>query len=176
MLASNGNGIYKVGEIIGNYYFSPGEILPHRRKIKWLNTDIRREDMSKTLKNSSGSIGTCCNITKYASEIEALIAGSDLHETGSETITAKYLSTDKFLERSLHRLLANNLLSEGILSKTIFHEKSTKVDQARKWVHPDMVGVRFNEFQDSATRTLLKAADTKQYLDIYSYELKRILC
>lgn len=173
VLASNGNGIYKVGEIIGDYYFSPGKTLPHRRKIKWLNRDISRKDMSKALQNSSGAIGTCCNITKYASEIEALIADSDLPETVSETTTATYLPTGKFLERSLHRLLANNLLAEGILSKTIFHEKSTKVDQARKWVHPDMVGVRFNEFQDSATRTLLKAADTKQYLDIYSYELKR---
>lgn len=172
VLASNGDGVYKVGEIEGCYYYSPGHNLPHRRKVKWLNKDISRKKMSKALQNSSGSIGTCCNLTKYATEIEGLINGNS-KATSSEIATTPIAGN--YLERSLHRLLANNLLAEGILSKTIFHEKSTKVDQAKKWVHPDMVGVRFNEFQDSATRTLLKAADTKQYLDIYSYELKRTI-
>lgn len=170
VLASNGEGIYRVGMIVGEYFYAPGKNLPHRRKVKWLEKNICRKDMSKALQNSSGSIGTCCNITKYAAEIESLI-GSGNPATGTVPIAENV--ADSFLERSLHRLLANNLLAEGILSKTIFHEKSTKSDQAKKWVHPDMVGVRFNEFQDSATRTLLKAADTKQYLDIYSYELKR---
>ena len=77
-------------------------------------------------------------------------------------------SRQKFEERSLHRLLANAMLSDGVLLKTIFHEKSIKSDSA-KWVHPDMVGVRFNEFQDKVTRTLLKAADTKEYLEVYSF-------
>lgn len=170
VLASNGEGIYKVGVIAGEYYYAPDKNLPHRRKVKWLNKNISRREMSKSLKNSSGSIGTCCNITKYAAEIEMLIGGESQSCINIIPITS---TIERYLERSLHRLLANNLLAKGILSKTIFHEKSTKADQAKKWVHPDMVGVRFNEFQDSATRTLLKAADTKQYLDIYSYELKR---
>jgi hypothetical protein len=38
-----------------------------------------------------------------------------------------------------------------------------------------MVGVAFNEFQDPATRSLLKAAETKEYIDLYSYELKRTI-
>ncbi len=77
-------------------------------------------------------------------------------------------------EGALHRLLANAMLSEGGLLKTIFHEKSIKSDST-KWVHPDMVGVRFNEFQDKVTRTLLKAADTKEYLEVYSFELKKTI-
>lgn len=172
VLASNGEGSYRVGRIIGNYSYAPGEHLPHRRNVEWFDVVISRKSMSKALQNSSGSIGTCCNISKYAAEIEHLISGEvNLVEEKDQKIVVE----ENFLERSLHRLLANNLLSEGILTKTIFHEKSTKADQARKWIHPDMVGVRFNEFQDNATRTLLKAADTKQYLDIYSFELKRTI-
>ncbi|MCM1518690.1 MAG: hypothetical protein NC117_08625 [Pseudoflavonifractor sp.] len=170
VLASNGEGAYNVGKICGDYYYAFGNMLSHRRKVEWLNIVINRKAMSKALQNSSGSIGTCCNITKYASEIENLI-GKD--STIIPTTVASFPIDENYLEKSLHRLLANNLLSENIFSKTIFHEKSNKADQARKWIHPDMVGVRFNEFQDSATRTLLKAADIKQYLDIYSYELKR---
>ena len=38
-----------------------------------------------------------------------------------------------------------------------------------------MIGVSFSEFQDKATVALLKAADIKQYVDLYSFELKRSL-
>lgn len=38
-----------------------------------------------------------------------------------------------------------------------------------------MVGVEFNEFQEFATRSLLKAAETKEYVALYSYELKRTI-
>lgn len=169
VLASNGEGKYRIGKISGDYYYVPGGILPHRRKVTWLSTVINRKDMSKELQNSTGSIGTCCNITKYAAEIEGLIGNSTEDTNTSATNTT---TTESYTERSLHRLLANAMLSEGILTKTIFHEKSTKSDPA-KWVHPDMVGVRFNEFQDKVTRTLLKAADTKEYLEIYSFELKK---
>ncbi|MCM1139152.1 MAG: hypothetical protein NC453_11340 [Muribaculum sp.] len=169
VLASNGEGKYRIGKISGDYYYVPGGILPHRRKVSWLSTVVNRKDMSKELQNSTGSIGTCCNITKYAAEIEGLI-GNSTEDTN--TSATNITTTENYTERSLHRLLANAMLSEGILTKTIFHEKSTKSDPA-KWVHPDMVGVRFNEFQDKVTRTLLKAADTKEYLEIYSFELKK---
>lgn len=168
VLASNGQGAYNIGQIAGEYYYAPGEVLPHRRRVVWLDKVLNRKDMSKALQNSSGSIGTCCNITKYAGELNNLIFGSP----ESTIIQPPAAAAKKYQERDLHRLLANYLLGEGILSKTIFHEKSCKKDPT-KWVHPDMIGVRFNEFQEPATRTLLKAADTKQYLDFYSYELKR---
>ena len=38
-----------------------------------------------------------------------------------------------------------------------------------------MVGVEFYEFQDSSTRSLLKATETKEYIALYSYELKRTI-
>lgn len=75
VLASNGEGGYYVAEIIGNYYYTQGKDLPHRRAVKWLNVVIPRRSMSQKLQNSTGSIGTCCNITKYADELERLTAG-----------------------------------------------------------------------------------------------------
>ena len=173
VLASNGNGGYHVGEIKGDYYFEHGTDLPHRRPVEWSNVVIERRSMSKNLQNSTGSIGTCCNITKYAEELVQLIAGGVASFTyPTEVPTPKQ---ENYKERSLHRLLSNYLLSNNILSKTIFHESSNKSDQAQKWVHPDMVGVEFNEFQESSTRSLLKATETKEYIALYSYELKRTI-
>ena len=170
VLASNGEGGYNVGVIDGDYYYQPTGNLPHRRSVKWLDKLIPRKDMSQKLQNSTGSIGTCCNITKYAAEIENLLDSqaqpvSTPHQTNA--------SKDTYKERDLHRLLSNYLSSQrNILSKTIFHETSKKSDQNQKWIHPDMVGVSFSEFQDKATVVLMKAADIKQYVDLYSFELK----
>lgn len=75
VLCPNGKGLYAIGEIAGDYYYVPGGILPHRRPVKWKEKVIRRIDMSEKLRNSSGSITTTCELTDYADEIEALIAG-----------------------------------------------------------------------------------------------------
>ena len=170
VLASNGEGGYNVGVIDGDYYYQPTGNLPHRRSVKWLDKLIPRKDMSQKLQNSTGSIGTCCNITKYAAEIENLL---DSQAQPVSTPQQTNASKDIYKERDLHRLLSNYLSSQrNILSKTIFHETSKKSDQNQKWIHPDMVGVSFSEFQDKATVVLMKAADIKQYVDLYSFELK----
>lgn len=170
VLASNGEGGYNVGVIDGDYYYQPTGNLPHRRSVKWLDKLIPRKDMSQKLQNSTGLIGTCCNITKYAAEIENLL---DSQAQPVSTPQQTNASKDIYKERDLHRLLSNYLSSQrNILSKTIFHETSKKSDQNQKWIHPDMVGVSFSEFQDKATVVLMKAADIKQYVDLYSFELK----
>lgn len=174
VLASNGEGAYRVGVIDGDYYYNPGGNLCHRRAVKWLDKLIARKDMSQNLQNSSGSIGTCCNITKYADEIDSLISGESSGESSMSAMPTP--QPDKYKERDLHRLLSNYLVSRrNILPKTIFHETTKKSDQNQKWIHPDMIGVSFSEFQDKATVALLKAADIKQYVDLYSFELKRSL-
>jgi len=75
VLCPDGEGSYYVGEVAGDYEFHKGAILPHRRRVRWLTKKIERSDMSDSLRNSSGSIGTVSNVTKYADEIEHLIAG-----------------------------------------------------------------------------------------------------
>ncbi len=73
VLSPNGKGEYYVGKIIGNYYYKPGELLPHRRKVEWLPVVIQRSEMSEALQRSTGSIGTCCDISSYSEEIDSFI-------------------------------------------------------------------------------------------------------
>lgn len=75
VLCPDGRGNYYVGEITENYSYHKGEVLPHRRGVLWFSKVIERSQMSKSLQNSTGSIGTVSNITKYADEIEGLIGG-----------------------------------------------------------------------------------------------------
>lgn len=76
VICPNGQSEYHVGEEVGSYYYSENSILPHRRRVNWFSNTISRQAFSDALKNSSGSIGTVSNITKYADEIEALIHGN----------------------------------------------------------------------------------------------------
>lgn len=73
VLSSNGRGEYYVGKITGNYYYKPGEQLPHRRKVEWLDIVIPRSEMSEQLQHSTGAIGTCCDITSYSEELDKFI-------------------------------------------------------------------------------------------------------
>ena len=76
VLCPDGKGSYYVGEVTGDYFYHGGKVLPHRRSVNWFPKQIARDVMSEELKNSSGSIGTVSNITKYAEEIESLLLGS----------------------------------------------------------------------------------------------------
>lgn len=175
VLCPSGEGFYYVGTIASDYYYVPNTVLQHRRKVNWMDKVIMRKDMSKELQHSSGSIGTCCDITSYAAEIEALL----LKEPGSVFVKYKDASKDtvpakSFDERSLHKLFCSFLRTRSIYAKTIFHEKSSsRVDSAQKWVHPDIIGVQFEEFKNDATLALLKAAEPKESVHIYSYEMKK---
>lgn len=75
VLTPRGDGHYLVGKVISDYYYVPSGELSHRRKVLWFEQTLPREMMSQALKNSSGSIGTVCNISKYADELKDLIAG-----------------------------------------------------------------------------------------------------
>lgn len=76
VLCPDGSGSYRVGEVSGDYFYAPGQVLPHRRPVHWLSASIDRADMSTALKNSTGSIGTVSTITQYEAEIEKLIGGA----------------------------------------------------------------------------------------------------
>jgi len=172
VLSPTGKGTYYVGTISSDYFYAPGTELPHRRKVEWMDALIPRKSMSQKLKNATGAIGTCCDISKYADEIEALIKGAPFVETEKEEVVIK---EKNYKERSLHKLFCNYLRSRDIYAKTIFHEKaaSSKIDHAQKWVHPDIVGVQFEEFKSDETLSLLKATEPKESVHIYSFELKR---
>jgi len=73
VLCPNGQGIYLIGEVVGPYYYSEGEILPHRRPVRWMPQTILRDNLSLAMRNSMGSIGTVMNATKHSEEIESLL-------------------------------------------------------------------------------------------------------
>jgi restriction system protein len=75
IISPNGMGSYHIAEILDDYSYHAGQTLPHRRTVNWYQKTIERADMSESLKNSTGSIGTVSDITNYATELEQLIGG-----------------------------------------------------------------------------------------------------
>lgn len=84
VLCPNGSGQYWVGEVISDYYFERNaDFFPQRRKVLWYEAVIERSNMSDSLKNSTGSIGTSSDVSKHCEEIELLIAGKRPHQLTS---------------------------------------------------------------------------------------------
>jgi restriction system protein len=76
VLCPDGKGAYLVGEVDGDYVYCKGEILPHRRSVKWFSKTVERSNMSVDLKNKAGLIRAVSNVTKHADEIENLLKGN----------------------------------------------------------------------------------------------------
>ena len=107
VLCPDGSGNYFVGEIVGEYQYCQNQNLPHRRNVSWYPTKISRQEMSNELKNSTGSIGTISNISKYSKEIDDFLSGTSpsIITTTDETIE----NTSEFaLEQQLEKFLIEN--------------------------------------------------------------------
>lgn len=76
VLCPDGKGNYYVGEVVSDYQYQKGVVMPHRRAVRWFPRTLARGELSESLRNSTGAIGTVSNISKYAEEIEGLISGS----------------------------------------------------------------------------------------------------
>lgn len=107
VLCPNGQGGYFVGIVDSDYYYSKGNILPHRRVVNWYPNIIERDQMSQELKNSSGSIGTTSDITKYANEIELLIGNEKPSIIITNDLTIEDASVFA-LEKHLEEFLVSN--------------------------------------------------------------------
>jgi restriction system protein len=92
VLCPDGAGNYRVGEVQGDYYYSAGHPLRHRRRVRWLDTVIPRSDMSEALQNSTGSIGTVGNVSHHGPEIEALLGA------GPASFPPRILASDPEIE------------------------------------------------------------------------------
>lgn len=79
VLSPIGNGQYSVGKVIGSYTYksNPTDSCPylHRHKVKWLDTILKKQDMSSNLTYSLGATLTIFSLDKYANEIQSLIEG-----------------------------------------------------------------------------------------------------
>lgn len=129
VLCPDGLGQYRVGEVNGDYFYFPGEILPHRRPVIWREALVNRAAMSPALKNSTGSIGTVSNISGHAAEIEELI-GPGVKPTLISTDETVEDPSSFALEQHLEDFLVQNW-AQTELGKDydIFEDEGVKVGQ-----------------------------------------------
>lgn len=92
VLCPDGAGSYRVGEVVGDYQYAAGQVLPHRRAVRWLDIAIARSAMSEALQNSTGSIGTVSNVSAHAAEIERFLG---------EVAPVTVIATDPVIEDPL---------------------------------------------------------------------------
>ena len=86
----------------------------------------------------------------------------------------KTTKLNSYDERDLHMLLNSYLKNTDIYSKTIFHEQSlNSKDNHQKWIHPDMVGIRFLNLQTKASQNFLKSINRVDTFKMTSYEVKK---
>ncbi|MFN0241566.1 MAG: endonuclease NucS domain-containing protein [Planctomycetota bacterium] len=132
VLSPDGAGTYRVGEVVSDYYYAAGQILPHRRKVSWLETAIARAEMSEALQNSSGSAGTVSEITGYHEEIESLLGKAP--STSSPMIVSTNPDIEDpvafAMEKHLEAFLVANW-NQTLLSKdfSIYEEDGEPVGQ-----------------------------------------------
>jgi restriction system protein len=109
VLSSNGRMQFQVGRVSGEYYFAPGNELPHRRAVQWLPILINRSDMSEDL-SKRFSPATVQELTAFGSEIDELISKSstDTHpivHVDDENVENPYVFV---LEKYLEDFLVSN--------------------------------------------------------------------
>lgn len=129
VLCPDGSGNYYIGEIIGNYFYKPNEMLPHRREVSWSNITIQKAEISPEMQRSMGSIGTVSDITKYAEEIEKLLGNRPVQTIISTDETIEDPSNFA-LEKHLEDFLVQNW-KQTLLGKDydIYQEEGELVGQ-----------------------------------------------
>jgi restriction system protein len=129
VLCPDGKGSYFIGEVVGDYEYQKGTAQPHRRAVRWFPPTVTREEMSESLRNSAGSLGTVSNISKYENEIESFISGSR-HPSivaTDETIEDPSIFA---LEKHLEDFLVQNWHHTGLGKHyDIYEEDGEKVGQ-----------------------------------------------
>lgn len=148
---------------IHNYFIFSNGKTPKNTVSAILGKFITKGDSRvKRIKNDDNVF--CYYLAKNETKIEITTAFPTKQKKSSTKVT--------YLERDLHPLLATYLKNESIYTKTIFHEQSNKNEEHQKWIHPDIIGARFIEYENKACQSFLKATNPN-VIDIYSYELKK---
>lgn len=129
VLCPDGQGHYRVGEVTGDYVYVAGAVLPHRRPVAWMSQVIARADMSEALRNSTGSIGTVSQISKYRDELEKLIGGNPAPVLVSTDLTVEDPSAFA-MESHLEEFLIQNWGQTDLGREyDIFEEEGEQVGQ-----------------------------------------------
>lgn len=128
VLCPDGAGVYRIGEVIGDYQYAPGQVLPHRRPVRWLNLSIDRSAMSDVLKKSTMATSEVLNISGYRDEIEKLLGRipEPIITTDSTIEDPAIFALESHLE---HFLVQNWAQTELGKEYDIFEEDGEKVGQ-----------------------------------------------
>jgi restriction system protein len=126
VISPDGKQGYRAGEITGPYFHAPDGPLPHRRPVKWHAESFNRSEMSEALQRSTNSFGTCCNVTKYAEELERLIGGHAAPTLVSTDETVEDPSVFA-LEKHLEDFLVKNWSSTKLGAKYDIYEVDGEV-------------------------------------------------
>jgi len=163
---TNYNEIYDY--IVKNNFYDFGKSKTPALTISGQLTSFiqKGDNRVKRIKNSKGSY------SYYLAKNESNI---NFENNTTQTEIKKITSKEKtFGERDLHKLLSSYLKNTGIYSKTIFHEHSkNSKDSHQKWIHPDMVGIKFLHLKTKTSQTFLKSVNRADTFKITSYELKK---
>lgn len=166
---SSSNEIYKQ-ILTKNYYDFGNSMTPVSSVSSDLGAFIRNGDTRvKRIKQEGGTY------SYYLTKNEQNI-GIDILSGDNETNIVKPIKIIKsktYEERDLHKLLSTYLKNTDTYSKTIFHEQSNGKDNNQIWTHPDMVGIKFMNFQTKASQNFLKSINRVDTFKLSSYELKR---
>lgn len=121
-ICPDGKGSYYAGEVVGDYEYHEGEVLPHHRDVRWFSKTIARDEMSELLRKATGAYGTVSNVTKHADEIEALLSGSHPQTifTTDETIEDPSVFA---LEKHLEDFLVQNWKSTELGKRYDIYEE-----------------------------------------------------
>ncbi len=106
-LSPDGTGVYRVGEVVGDYAYVSGAHRPHQRSVQWRPQSIDKAAMSPALRGAVGAIGTVSNVTQYGEELQKLIDGSAPPEIVATDPTIEDPATFA-LERHLEDFLVQN--------------------------------------------------------------------
>jgi restriction system protein len=103
----NGKGSYLIGEVVSDYEFMKGDILPHRRRVSWYKNLVDRLQISSGLKNAAGIPITVTNLERFRAEIQNYTSGNgpEILKTNDETIEDPYIFA---MEMQLEDFLVKN--------------------------------------------------------------------
>lgn len=166
-LANNGNVYDHIIEK-GYYDFTIGKT-PKSTISAQLGEFIRNNDARVKRVKGKGGV-----YLYYLAKNEEDINLEEYVFSNEEQKKGQIQASKVYQERDLHKLLSTYLKNQNTYSKTIFHEKSTySNDGHQKWVHPDMVAIKFLNLTSKANQALMKVLNKADTFKITSYELKK---
>ncbi len=150
-----------------NYYDFANAKTPESTISALVGDFIRTNDSRvKRIKGKSGTY--LYYLSKYEQDLNL-----EVMQTNDDKNINQTKKKTSFQERDLHKLLSSYLKNQNIYSKTIFHEKSNGSEKNQKWIHPDMVGIKFLNLSSKTNQKFLKLLNKADTFKITSYELKK---